>query len=86
MRVHIPTPLRSYTASVAWVDADGATIRDVLADLEARYPGIRFRMIDEQGRLRRHVRRYVHEAMTRDLETALAPTSVVTIRQSLSGG
>ena len=86
MRVHIPTPLRSYTGAAAWVDAEGATIREVLTDLEARYPGIRFRIVDEQGRLRRHVRIYVNEDMTRDLDAALASTDVVTIMQALSGG
>ena len=52
MNVRIPTPLRSYTGNAANVEVDGATVAEVLANLDARYPGIRFRVVDEQGRLR----------------------------------
>src|SRR5262245_3978241 len=46
--VAIPTPLRSYTLGAATVEASGATVSELLRDLDAQYPGIRFRMIDEQ--------------------------------------
>ena len=55
MRVLIPGALLSYTGQ-NWVEAAGATVGDVIDDLEARYPGIRFRMVDEQGNIRRHMR------------------------------
>ena len=70
----------------AWVDADGATLGDVLTDLDRRYPGIRFRMIDEQERMRRHVRFFVNGDQTFDLQRTLRPTDEVCIVQALSGG
>ena len=50
MNVRIPTPLRSYTAQAAVVQADGTTVDEVLVDLNRQFPGLRFRVIDEQGR------------------------------------
>jgi len=85
MRVLIPSPLRSYTGE-AWVQAQGATVGDVLADLECRYPGIRFRMIDEQDRMRRHVRFFVNDRQTFDLTQPLAQDDELLIVQALSGG
>jgi molybdopterin synthase sulfur carrier subunit len=86
MRVHIPTPLRSYTAQMAWVEASGATLDELLHDLDRRFTGLRFRIVDEQGRLRRHVRVYVGTEMTRDLAAKLSPDDQITIMQALSGG
>ena len=85
MKVLIPSPLRSYTDR-SWVDADGSTLGELLADLDRRYPGIRFRMIDEQDRMRRHVRFFVNGAATFDLHLPLRPTDEVCIVQALSGG
>jgi sulfur-carrier protein len=86
MRVRIPTPLRSYTDQRAEVLAYGSTVAEVLADLERQFPGIRFRMIDEQGRLRKHMRIFVNEDMTRDLCTPVTGADDLTIMQALSGG
>jgi sulfur-carrier protein len=85
MRVLIPSPLRSYTRD-AWVQAHGRTVGEVLADLERQYPGIRFRMIDEQERMRPHVRFFVNERQTFDLAQPLAATDELLIVQALSGG
>jgi molybdopterin converting factor small subunit len=85
MNVLIPSPLLSYTGR-AWVEADGATLGELLADLDRRYPGIRFRMIDEQDRIRRHVRFFVNGEATFDLDLALRPPDEVCIVQALSGG
>jgi molybdopterin converting factor small subunit len=85
MRVLIPSPLRSYTRA-AWVQAQGATVGEVLADLDRQFPGIRFRMIDEQDRMRRHVRFFVNERQTFDLSQPLAETDELLIVQALSGG
>ena len=85
MRVLIPTPLRSYT-HVAEVTAEGPTVAALLADLDHRYPGIRFRVIDEQDHLRRHMRVFVNREEIRDLDTRLAPNDEVQILQALSGG
>ena len=86
MRVRIPTPLRSYTAQAANVEAEGATVAEVLADLDRQFPGLRFRVVDEQGRLRRHMKAFVNEDVVRDLTTPLAPTDEMTLMQALSGG
>ena len=86
MRVLIPTPLRSYTGERHEVDAAGATVGEVLGDLERRYPGIRFRMIDEQDAIRRHMRIFVNGDEVRALGTALRAEDEVLIVQALSGG
>lgn len=86
MKVRIPTPLRSYTGQQSVVEADGSTVEDVLADLDRRFPGVRFRMVDEQGRLRQHMKVFVNEDSVRDLSTPVAATDEVTIMQALSGG
>ena len=85
MKVLIPTPLRSYTRA-GEVDADGATVAELLADLDRRYPGLRFRMIDEQDRMRAHIRFFVNGEQTFDMARALSPTDSVQIVQALSGG
>lgn len=86
MRVLIPTPLRSYTQQRAHVQAEGATLDAVLHDLDRQFPGIRFRMINEQGRMRPHIRFFVHDSPVHDLALPLAPEDEVMIVQALSGG
>ena len=86
MNVRIPTPLRSYTQNEANVEVDGATVAEVLENLDARYPGIRFRVIDEQGRLRQHMNIFVAGERCRDLRTNLDHVDEVVIMQALSGG
>jgi sulfur-carrier protein len=85
MKVLIPGALRSYTEkSVA--QATGATLGAVLSDLERQYPGIRFRVVDEQDRIRRHIRIFVNGAQARELSQPLDGTDEVIIVQALSGG
>lgn len=86
MRVRIPTPLRSYTGQASTVEAAGATVGEVLGDLDRQFPGLRFRVVDEQGRLRQHMKVFVNEDVVRDLATPLGPTDEVTLMQALSGG
>jgi molybdopterin converting factor small subunit len=86
MRVQIPTPLRSYTAGEKYVEANGATIDELLTDLDRHFPGIRFRLIDEQGRLRPHMRIFVNRAIENELSTRLADDDDVVLMQALSGG
>ncbi|MCC7046781.1 MAG: MoaD/ThiS family protein [Alphaproteobacteria bacterium] len=85
MKVLIPGPLRSYTRERE-VEASGATLAELLADLERRYPGLRFRMIDEQDRMRRHIRFFVNGEQAFDIKRPLAPSDSVQIVQALSGG
>ena len=86
MKVLIPTPLRSYTDGQGEVDADGASLADLLTDLDRRYPGIRFRMVDEQDAIRGHMRVFVNGDAVRAMDTSLRATDEVMIVQALSGG
>ena len=86
MKVRIPTPLRSYTDQQAVVEAEGATVDEVLVDLDRQHPGIRFRMVDEQDRLRPHMKVFVNADMVRALDTPVTDADEVTIMQALSGG
>ncbi len=85
MKVFVPTPLRSYTRQDV-VEADGATVGELLAELDRRFPGIRFRMIDEQGSIRRHVRIFVNREQVMRLDAPLGPADEVQVLQALSGG
>jgi molybdopterin synthase sulfur carrier subunit len=84
--VRIPDPLRSYTDQAKVVEANGATVADLLLDLDARFPGIRFRMVDEQNAIRKHMKVFVNDESVRDLATPLTAADEVTIMQALSGG
>jgi molybdopterin synthase sulfur carrier subunit len=86
VKVRIPTPLRSYTDEASVVDADGGTIGEVLDDLDRRFPGLRFRVIDEQGRLRQHMKIFLDQDVVDDLTTPVADDDEVTLMQALSGG
>lgn len=85
MKVLIPGALRSYTER-GETEASGATLAAVLADLDRRYIGIRFRVIDEQDRIRRHIRIFVNGEQARELSHPLNATDEVVIVQALSGG
>lgn len=85
MKIIIPSALHSYTGRAA-AEASGATLAAVLADLERQYPGIRFRMIDEQNRVRSHIRFFADGAQVRDLSQALSASGELAIVQALSGG
>ena len=86
MRVLIPGPLRDYTANAAAVSADGSTLASLLADLDRRFPGLRFRIIDEQGRIRRHIKFFVDGVQANDLNPTLDSATEVMIVCALSGG
>ncbi len=86
MKVWIPQPLRSYTAQQSSVEAEGATLAELLFDLDRRYPGIRFRMIDEQECVRTHMRVFVNKVVVGSLDVPLRDGDEVHIFQALSGG
>ena len=86
MRVLIPTPLRSYTGGAAAVTAQGTTLDELAADLDRKYPGFRFRVIDEQGSIRPHIRFFVNRVPTRNLACAVVESDEVMIVGALSGG
>ncbi len=86
MKVRIPTPLRSYTAGEANVTAEGVTVRELLSDLDRQFPGIGFRVVDEQGQLRQHMVVFLGQERCRELDTSLDGIDEVVLMQALSGG
>lgn len=84
--VNIASPLRSYTQGASTVSAQGATVAEVLLDLDRRYPGMRFRMIDEQNRIRQHIRIFVNTDGVSDLSAPVASGDVMHLICALSGG
>lgn len=85
MRVLIPSALHSYTGQ-PWVGAAGTSVGAVLADLDRQFPGIRFRIVDEQGRLRRHIRLFHRGEAIVNLAAPLPADGELMIVQALSGG
>jgi len=85
MNVLIPSALQSYTGAPQ-VAAEAGTVGQLFDQLEQRYPGIRFRVIDEQDIFRRHMRCFVNGVQTFDLDRPLAPEDDIVILQALSGG
>ena len=81
----VPSALRSYTGA-SRVEAVGGTLRALFADLDQRYPGVRFRVVDEREQLRPNLRIFVNGLGVRDLGHALQPDDFVAIVLALSGG
>jgi MoaD family protein len=89
VRVKLPTILRKHSGGQALVDADGATLREVLADLESKFPGITKNVVSEDGGLHRFINVYVNDEDVRylgSLETALADGDTVSILPAVAGG
>lgn len=93
VRVRIPSPLRSYTGADEVAIAIPVlapelppTVGGVLAALDSAYPGIRFRIVDEQRQLRPHIKLFVGGKLMRDLTVPLDAASEVVIVAALSGG
>ena len=89
VKVRIPTPLRSITKGSAEVQAKGDTVDDVMQDLERQYPGLRERLMDDKGELRRFINLYVNEYDVRflqSLKTTLKEGDTVSIVPAIAGG
>jgi molybdopterin synthase sulfur carrier subunit len=87
--VRIPTPLRSLTKGAAEVRGSGDTVGDIIQDLERQFPGLRDRLVDEGGDLRRFINIYVNEEDIRFLEgakTTLKAGDSVSIVPAIAGG
>ena len=89
IKVRIPTPLRPLTKNQGEVESTGASVAELLDNLEAAHPGIKARLYDESGELRRFVNGYVNEEDVRFLkgkETALKDGDEVSIVPAIAGG
>ena len=86
MKVVLPSPLASYTANRREVEAAGATLDELLRDLDRRYPGIRFRVIDEQDAIRPHIKIFVNREQASGIARRLSPSDEVLVVAALSGG
>jgi sulfur carrier protein ThiS len=86
MKVTIPGPLLFYTNQSKEVEAAGSTIAELLDDLNRQFPGIRFRLIDEQDAIRPHMRIFVNGEQVWRLDASLEVSDDVHILQALSGG
>ncbi len=87
VNVRIPGLLRSYTAGAETVSLPShATLDDALRDLDARFPGLRFRIVDEQHTVRPHIKLFVDGELTRQLEAPVAGSAELMIVGALSGG
>ena len=86
MKVYIPSPLRSYTSQQDEVEAAGASLEELLRDLDSRYPGIRFRIINEQDRIREHIKIFVNREQVESLSQELTGQDEISIIAALSGG
>jgi molybdopterin synthase sulfur carrier subunit len=87
--VRVPTILRTYTGGVAEVSGEGATLREVLQKLDADYPGIGGRILDETGKIRRFVNVYVGEEDVRfaeGLDTATPDGAQISVIPAVAGG
>lgn len=86
IRVDVPQQLRNYTNGVTTVIVEGHDVDSTLSSLDNKYPGIRFRVIDEQGRVREHMRVFANGERVRRLDVTLNPGDLVQIFGALSGG
>lgn len=89
IQVRIPTPLRKFTGGSEAVEAEGSTVTALVADLDRRYPGIRERICDDGGQVRRFVNIFVNGEDIRflgDLDASVADGDEVSIIPSVAGG
>jgi sulfur-carrier protein len=86
MKVVLPSPLASYTSNRREVEAAGDTLDELLRDLDRRYPGIRFRVVDEQDAIRPHIKIFVNREQASGIARRLAPHDEVLVVAALSGG
>jgi len=89
VRVKLPTILRKHTGGEGLVEGQGSTLREVLADLEARYPGLTRAVVSEGGGLHRFVNVYVNNEDVRylgSLETEITEGDTVSILPAVAGG
>lgn len=84
--VRVPSPLRDYTSGAGKISASGATVAEILASIEREHQGMRFRMIDEQDRIRPHIRIFINQREVQSLDEPVAPRDEIHLICALSGG
>ncbi|HEY6395683.1 MAG TPA: MoaD/ThiS family protein [Candidatus Binataceae bacterium] len=86
IRVSIPSPLHSYTKGRSEQLVEAANLAELTQRLDDSFPGIRFRIVDERDRIRRHIQFFVNGEMVRELSCVISPGDEVKIVCALSGG
>jgi sulfur-carrier protein len=86
VKVYVPSALRTYTGGKDEVEASGATLDEVLRELDRRYPGFRFRIVDEQDAIRPHIKIFINHDQAHDLTLRVRSEDEVSILLALSGG
>lgn len=89
VKIRIPTPLRSYTKNRDEVEAQGATVGEVIADLERSCPGLQARLLDDKGALRRYINIFCNDEDIRyldELKTAVKDGDRIAIIPAIAGG
>ncbi len=89
IKVRIPTPLQKLTGNQAEVESKGQTISELIDELEKSYPGIKERICDEKGKMRRFINVYVNEEDIRFLQgddTSIKDGDEVSIIPAIAGG
>ena len=87
--VFIPSPLRRYTAGQSKVQVSGSTVSEMIENLERQYPGVKSRLCDESGQIKRYVNVFVNEEEIRALQganTRLADKDEISIVPAMAGG
>jgi len=87
--VRVPTPLQKFTGNQAEVQADGKSVKEILASLETQFPGIKERLYDEQGKLRRFINFYVNNEDIRFLkgeDTPIKDGDEISVVPAIAGG
>lgn len=86
VRVRVGSILFEYTGGEEFVEGAGATVSELFDDLERRFPGLRFRVVDEQGQLRPHIALFLDQRATRSTADPLDGVATVHVLGALSGG
>jgi molybdopterin synthase sulfur carrier subunit len=86
IRVRVASLLHSYTGGRSVIEVEAATVGDALAALDQRFPGLRFRVVDEQGQIRPHMNVFLNEEKARDLASPVTTGAEIYIVGALSGG
>jgi hypothetical protein len=86
VRVRIAALLHSYTGGLKIIEVEASTIGEAIAALDRRFPGIAFRIVDEQGQIRPHMNIFLGEEKVRDIAASIEGTAEVYIVGALSGG